>query len=364
MKNGALRRRRISVGAVLVLMMVGLTLSSLLTTSAGATESAQDGGVVPSASSAAVTAPTSFGRSAEPIPDEQPAVEVTHEADQDVLSYWTRERMAAARPLDADVADEPAQEQPVVADVDGSSSSSTDPAGMTEPVAPAAGKGAAPQARTKGKLFFNGYETGNAYCSASVLNTPSKSVIITAAHCVYSSKEGWAKDAVFVPDYDRTQADPDPVGVWTARSMRTFDSWRADQTDFRNDVAYVTLNDGGDANKPVVDVVGGHGLAWGGSYVFRATIFGYPTNKTNPDGRGTIYSCVKTTEESEGKVRTEGCDFGFGGSGGPWLYRYNESTGLGYVRSLTSLWRPLGGVNRGPYFTEAVKTMLDATAGD
>ena len=63
-------------------------------------------------------------------------------------------------------------------------------------------------------------------------------------------------------------------------------------------------------------------------------------------------------------MRTEGCDFGFGGSGGPWLYRYNESTGLGYVRSLTSLWRPLGGVNRGPYFTEAVKTMLDATAGD
>ena len=146
--------------------------------------------------------------------------------------------------------------------------------------------------------------------------------------------------------------------------MRTFDSWRADQTDFRNDVAYVTLNEGGDANKPIVDVVGGHGLAWGGSYVFRATIFGYPTNKTNPDGRGTIYSCVKTTQESEGKVRTEGCDFGRGASGGPWLYRYNESTGLGYVRSLTSLWRPLGGVNRGPYFTEAVKTMLDATAGD
>ena len=146
--------------------------------------------------------------------------------------------------------------------------------------------------------------------------------------------------------------------------MRTSDGWRADQTDYSNDVAYATLNNGGDANKPVVDVVGGHGLAWGGSYVFQATIFGYPTNKTTPDGRGTIYSCVRTTEESEGKVRTEGCDFGKGASGGPWLYRYDEATGLGYVRSVTALWRSQGGVNRGPYFTEAVKTMLDATAGD
>lgn len=154
------------------------------------------------------------------------------------------------------------------------------------------------------------------------------------------------------------------MGVWTARSIRTFNSWRADQTDYSSDVAYVTLNNGGDANKPVADVVGGYGLAWGGSYVFQATIFGYPTNKTNPDGRGTIHSCVRTAQESEGKVRVEGCDFGFGGSGGPWLYRYNESTGLGYVRSVTSLWRPLGGINRGPYFTEAMKNMLDATAGD
>ncbi|WP_243858886.1 hypothetical protein [Actinomyces sp. ZJ308] len=342
-------------------MTAGLIPLPLLTTPAHGAETGPSGGT--GAASTAVTAPTSFGKDAATIPEERPAAEASHEADQDVLSYWTHERMAAAKPLDADAADDPAQERPAAAD-DGDSSSSTDPAGTTEPVAPAADGGTALPARTKGKLFFNGYKADNVYCSASVLNTPSRSVIITAAHCVYSAQEGWAKDAVFVPDYDRTQADPDPVGVWTARSMRTFDSWRADQTDYRNDVAYVTLNDGGDANKPIVDVVGGHGLAWGGGYVFHATIFGYPNNKTNPDGRGTIHSCVRTTEESEGKVRTEGCDFGFGASGGPWLYRYDDATGLGYVRSLTSLWRPLGGVNRGPYFTEAVKTMLDATAGD
>lgn len=362
MKRSTRFRRAMSAGAALMLLVAGMIPLSLAAASTADAEPGRGGGAEDS--STAVTAPTSFGRSAEPIPEERPAAEVNHAADQSVLSYWTHERMAAAQPLDTGMADDPTQERPVAAGGDGDSSSSTDPAGMTEPVAPVADGGTILPARAKGKLFFNGYASDNAYCSASVLNTPSKSVVITAAHCVYSTEKGWVKDAVFVPDYDRTQADPDPVGVWTARSIRTFNSWRADQTDYSSDVAYVTLNNGGDANKPVADVVGGYGLAWGGSYVFQATIFGYPTNKTNPDGRGTIHSCVRTAQESEGKVRVEGCDFGFGGSGGPWLYRYNESTGLGYVRSVTSLWRPLGGINRGPYFTEAMKNMLDATAGD
>ena len=354
--------RPMAAAAVLMLAAAGMIPLSLVSPSAHGAEPVPAGG--PEAASMAVTAPTSFGRSAEPIPDELPAAAVNHAPDQNVLNYWTHERMAASKSLDSPAADDSTQERSVADGNNGDSSSSTDPAAMTEPVAPVADGGATPPARAKGKLFFNGYASDNTYCTASVLSTPSKSVVITAAHCVYNAEEGWVKDAVFVPDYDRTQADPDPVGVWTVRSIRTFNSWRADQTDYSSDVAYVTLNNGGDANKPVADVVGGYGLAWGGSHVFRATIFGYPTNKTSPDGSSTVHSCVRTTEQSEGKLKVEGCDFGMGASGGPWLYRYNESTGLGYVRSVTSLWRPLDGVNRGPYFTEAVKTMLDATAGD
>ena len=354
--------RPMAAAAVLMLAAAGMIPLSLVSPSAHGAEPVPGGGA--EAASMAVTAPTSFGRSAEPIPDELPAAAVNHAPDQNVLNYWTHERMAASKSLDSPAADDSTQERSVADGNNGDSSSSTDPAAMTEPVAPVADGGATPPARAKGKLFFNGYASDNTYCTASVLSTPSKSVVITAAHCVYNAEEGWVKDAVFVPDYDRTQADPDPVGVWTVRSIRTFNSWRADQTDYSSDVAYVTLNNGGDANKPVADVVGGYGLAWGGSYVFRATIFGYPTNKTTPDGSSTVHSCVRTTEQSEGKLKVEGCDFGMGASGGPWLYRYNESTGLGYVRSVTSLWRPLDGVNRGPYFTEAVKTMLDATAGD
>jgi len=138
-----------------MLMVTGMIPLSLVTTSAAGGEPGQGGGA--EGSSTAVTAPTSFGKNAEPIDEERPAAEESHEADQDVLNYWTHERMAEARPMDTDTADDPAQEQPEAAEGDGGSSSSTDPAGMTEPVAPAVDGGGALPARTKGKLFFNGY---------------------------------------------------------------------------------------------------------------------------------------------------------------------------------------------------------------
>lgn len=69
-------------------------------------------------------------------------------------------------------------------------------------------------------------------------------------------------------------------------------------------------------------------------------------------------------EQSESKLKVEGCDFGMGASDGLWLYHYNESTGFGYVGSMTFPWRLLDGVNRDPYFTDTVRTILDATAGD
>ena len=84
----------------------------------------------------AVTAPTSFGRSAEPIPDELPATTVNHAPDQNVLNYWTHERMAASKSLDSPAADDSTQERSVADGNNGDSSSSTDPAAMTEPVAP------------------------------------------------------------------------------------------------------------------------------------------------------------------------------------------------------------------------------------
>lgn len=367
--NESLRRR--GVTGLVMALMVGLTatLSPIAPAHGQQEPPAQD-----SAGSTAVTAPTSFGRSADPLAQQAQPAASDYSPDEEVLSYWTPERLASATPYTPESASASmAAASPAQVPQDpgsGSSSSSTDPDGRIEPVAPQPQGGAAAQPRIQGKLFFNGYGFDNSYCSASVVNTPTKRVVITAGHCVYDQQHGWMKNIVFVPDYDVNGSDPDPVGIWTARSLRTFDTWIADNQDVANDVGFVTLNDGGDANQPVAQAVGAYGLAWGGSHEFQSTIFGYPSNLTNPDGRYASHSCQDSTTSSvppgfqDTMVSVDSCNFGPGASGGPWLYRYDTTTELGYVRSVTSLWFQVTGQNWAPYFSENVKKMLDETTWD
>ncbi|PHP53706.1 hypothetical protein BW737_000900 [Actinomyces ruminis] len=338
------------------------------------------------AASTAVVAPNSFGQEAV-LADEAALDNADAESNQDVIDYWTPERMAQAKPVDV-VAD-PEQlaeaEASVLASAEGE-------AGATDPVQPSDDVLAQAEAAgvfdedlqtrtaesdeetlvvappvtnfsvTNGKLFFEGYEKNNGYCSASALNTPTRRVIITAGHCVYY-QGSWSQNVVFVPAYDGRNADPDPVGIWTARTLRTFNSWIND-ADLSHDVGVITLNNGGDDNRRIVDAVGGHGLMWNGSKSFDVSIFGYPSNKSNPNGRYSMWACWGATRGDSDRDTVTGCDFGRGSSGGPWLAWYNNSTGLGYVRSVTSTWLDSSDQNWGPYFNTDVKKMVDASNHD
>ena len=71
MKRTALFCRPMTAAAVLMLAAAGMIPLSLVSPSAHGAEPVPGGGT--EAASMAVTAPTSFGRSAEPIPDELPA---------------------------------------------------------------------------------------------------------------------------------------------------------------------------------------------------------------------------------------------------------------------------------------------------
>lgn len=338
------------------------------------------------AASTAVVAPNSFGQEAV-LADEAALESADAESNQDVIDYWTPERMAQAEPVDVVADPEQLAEAEALA-----LASAEGEAGATDPVEPSDDVLAQAQAAgvfdedlqtqtagsdeeapvvappvtnfsvTNGKLFFEGYEKDNGYCSASALNTPTKRVIITAGHCVYY-QGSWSQNVVFVPAYDGRNADPDPVGIWTARTLRTFNSWIND-TDFSHDVGIITLNNGGDDNRRIVDAVGGHGLTWNGSKSFDVSIFGYPSNKTNPDGRYTMWACWGATRGDGDRDTVTGCDFGRGSSGGPWLANYNNGTGLGYVRSVTSTWLDSADQNWGPYFNTDVKKMVDASNHD
>lgn len=331
--------------------------------------------------STAVVAPTTFGQSADVIsPDSSPDDQTTDLTTQDekVLAYWTPERLASAVPYEPSKT--PTAEEAAGGDTPTGPEGSTPPAeplkaspsvmrSETTILASDPSTGVAPQTtpvtnfpNTNGKLFFDGYGTGNAYCSASALNTGTKRVVITAGHCVYDDG-AWKQNVVFVPNYDKRNADPDPVGIWTVHALRTFDVWINDG-DLTHDVGMATLNNGGDDGQRIVDAVGGHGMYWNGSYAFDVSIFGYPSNKTNPEGRYTMWACWGATFRSGKRVSINGCAFGPGASGGPWLHEYNNASGLGYVRSVTSTWLPRTGQNWAPYFTDDMKALKDATNGD
>jgi len=87
----------------------------------------------------------------------------------------------------------------------------------------------------------------------------------------------------------------------------------------------------------VVEAVGGHGLTYGGSYYFNTTILGYPENIENGE---IMQLCSGTTEPRTEEIYTfislDTCNFGKGSSGGPWLSQYNNATGYGIFRGVSS----------------------------
>jgi V8-like Glu-specific endopeptidase len=281
--------------------------------------------------------------------------------DPAVLAYWTPERMKAAKPLDmpgdAKFADQTARaiakKLPKVAVRPAPSKLSSRVSNVPPPVTNFS--------ITNGKLFIGGYESGS-WCSASAINTASKRVLITAGHCVHSGRGGtWRSNLVFVPRYNAFNADHDPVGQFQAYRLRTFNAW-INNSDLNRDVGFVTTYSGGDRGARVVDTVGGHGLAYNGGTEFDVSIFGYPSNR---DGGNRMWACWGVATDSSWLDNRSkiGCNFGPGSSGGPWLWQYDNNTGLGYVRSVMSTIDG-SGVNRGPYFDTAVFDALNAANGD
>lgn len=85
---------------------------------------------------------------------------------------------------------------------------------------------------TVGPLFLSGVQQPH-NCSASVLDSASRDLIITAAHCFAGSGAG----VRFVPGY---RDGSTPYGVWTVTQAYVDPSWRADQ-DPRYDVAVLKV---------------------------------------------------------------------------------------------------------------------------
>ncbi|WP_116022934.1 trypsin-like serine peptidase [Thermomonospora umbrina] len=266
-------------------------------------------------------------------------------ADQAIKAYWTPERMRNAIPVKAprrttgapSTAPEgtPNEAPPAAPAVSAADRVKRSPARGT-----VAGSDDDVSASTAvGKVFFRNAVDGRNYvCSAGTVNSNSKRLVSTAGHCVHGGAGGaWHQNWVVAPYYGHGDR-----GTWSARNLVSFTGW-TQNSNFDYDVGFVKVHDLN--GQQIVNAVGGHGLQTGQSKSRFMTILGYPAEAPYPGTHQ--YYCQGTTSPSGNRISMP-CPLTRGVSGGPWLYGYDNSSGLGYINGTssttnagrTTLWSP------------------------
>ncbi len=207
--------------------------------------------------------------------------------------------------------------------------------------------------RTNGKIIGIDPTEGTYTCSGTAVNTPSRSIVLTAGHCVVL--EGAAASRIaFVPAYDHGAR---PFGTFTVGSVYVMPQWRhGENPDFDLAALKVEPNDLG----ALTDVVGARGFATSRSRSAGFQIFGYPAAALKGEEmrscRAHGLGSDPFTFPLEGPPTIPGaCDMAAGSSGGAWLL---DGT---YVNGVTSY----GYANRpdrlfSPYFGPAIASFLRA----
>jgi hypothetical protein len=294
---------------------------------------------------------------------------------KEARTYWTKKRMANAKPLVV---------RPAKADrraVEGAAARaprgkqvSTPPVtgrigGLTGLVARAAGAVSRPYTnlpdRLNVKVFFTKAVGGNFVCSGTIVNSTSKRMVSTAGHCVSDGAGRFHRNVVVVPAYSSSYNGHAPYGQWTARQLTTTSSWHT-SGNFKQDVGIIITNDR--SGQRIVNYLGGQGTRFNASRNQYFRSYGYP--QAAPFNGYNQYVCPSNRLGDDNPnwfapgpntIRIS-CNMTGGSSGGGWLV--GESGGLGYVNSVNS-YKYTNDANSmyGPYFgSEALKLFNFATS--
>ncbi|MBP2330719.1 V8-like Glu-specific endopeptidase [Kibdelosporangium banguiense] len=263
--------------------------------------------------------------------------------------YWTPERMRKARPVRQDAKAAPVgplDANPVL-------TPGGDQFGNAQVARPYTGDF---KSRVTGKIFFLNPKDGlNYVCSGSVINSSGKSVVATAAHCVFQggpAQHLWSQNLIFVPSYDNNAR---PLGTWSAATFwipTTYFNHGNDGIVHEDDVASVAIQAQG-ASK-ITNVVGGLGWVSNNSGVINGFVtHGYPQERYGGQNQ---LRCVGNGRDANGAngvtfLFTNNC-VAFGGwSGGPVINASNQllavvsgsdrSTNTFYARAASSTWIPV-----------------------
>jgi hypothetical protein len=253
-----------------------------------------------------------------------PSGSISHSIPQDpeqVRDYWTPERMRKADPLEAPTgkaATKSATPTPRAATPDQELPEGLE---MTYPY------------RIHGRLFLH-IEGDDASCSATVVTSFTRNLILTAGHCVVDpgvSGPVWASNLLFVPAY---RNGSHPFGVYPGNSSGAPAIW-AFEGGLAFDIGVVNLAPG--AGGLIQDQLGSRGIAFNRapkSYRGKTfQLFGYPASPPGIyDGERPIIcnSQFRGIEAFSGALVTSPCHQQEGASGGGWVMSG------GIVNSVTS----------------------------
>jgi hypothetical protein len=164
-------------------------------------------------------------------------------------AYWNRVRLLGALPLDGGDRATPA------------------PGASAESHAVPAGAGL-----RVGALFEHS-DSGNHYCTASVVDSPGQDLLITAGHCIYNDG-GYDSDIVFIPDYRNGQ---EPYGVWTVARLLVPSQWQ-ESANPDYDFGFVVLNSHSGMN--IEQILGANKLGADTGYQYLVHVRTTPTPRS------------------------------------------------------------------------------------
>src|SRR5215472_1682628 len=145
--------------------------------------------------------------------------------------------------------------------------------------------------------LFEHDASGNHFCTASVVASPGRDLLITAAHCINGGKNGgYRQDIVFIPDYRDGQQ---PYGVWVPAHLLVAPQWE-NSSDPDYDVGFIVLKP--EDGKNIEEVLGANQLGIDPGYENLVRVTGYPASGDAP-----VTCANRTSEQSESQLRFE-CD--------------------------------------------------------
>lgn len=167
-----------------------------------------------------------------------------------------------------------------------------------------------------GALFEGGVQ-GDHFCTATVVHSPGKNMIVTAGHCLLAGKHGDA-GAVFAPAYANGGA---PYGAWMIEEVFEDTRWSEDSDD-DYDLAFARLAPDA-SGRNIEDVTGAATLDTTGRSGEEITVTGYPADRKVP--RTCTASAIRETPAEQ---RFDCADFPGGTSGSAWLAKDGKIIGI------------------------------------